>query len=109
MTNQSLLDKLNFLFNNRDRYFQYEGLEVTFHKEDAATEQYIAQLVKDRGFNIPTDYIEFLRVFNGCTLFKYQDLGGFELLGTKDIAKNTTLHQSTYEEEWDLGLSCFVH
>ena len=107
MINKVLTDKLNSLFRHSINFIDREGLEVTFEKNSPATFQEISSLSKDPEIKIPKDYLDFLQLFDGCRLFKYQDLGGFEFFGTKDIRKETELQRQTYEEDWDENLTVF--
>jgi hypothetical protein len=107
MKNHILTDKLNLLFDQQDTYIDYEGLTVTFHKNKGATQQELDSVISTEKLKIPQDYIDFLQVFNGCTLFKYQDLGGFEFLGTMNILKETDIQKQAYEEDWDNDILVF--
>src|SRR5258705_131979 len=101
MINQFLIKVLNFLFEQTDDFIDYEKLPVTFRTNLRATDDEIAPITSDKKQKIPKDYIDFLRKFNGCTLFTYQNLGGFEFLGTASILKENNLQRSTYENDWD--------
>jgi SMI1 / KNR4 family (SUKH-1) len=107
MINKVLTDKLNLLFGQEDDFVDYEGLSVTFQKKIGATQLEIVSLSSDKKFKIPKDYLYFLQKFDGCVLFRYQDLGGFEFLGTKDISKETDLQGQTYDEDWDNDITVF--
>jgi hypothetical protein len=107
MLNKNLADKLNFLFSQETGYIGYGGLEVTFKKNSTATLQDIASALLASGVDIPNEYIDFLNLFNGCTLFEFQDLGGFEFLGTDDIQNETEIQKRTYQEDWDNRLTVF--
>jgi hypothetical protein len=107
MLNNVLTDKLSSLFRQSIDFIDYEGLKVTFEKNSSATSQDIASMSADTKIKLPKDYLDFLQLFDGCVLFKFQDLGGFEFLGTKDISKETELQRQTYEEDWDDSLTVF--
>jgi len=107
MLNKVLTDKLNSLFRQSTDFIDYEALQVTFEKNSSATLQDIASMSADTKIKLPKYYLDFLQLFDGCVLFKYQDLGGFEFLGTKDISKETELQRQTYEEDWDDSLTVF--
>jgi SMI1 / KNR4 family (SUKH-1) len=109
MTNQTPVINLNYLFEQNSDFIDYENLPVTFHKNPGAREEEIAAIATDRNQKIPKDYIDFLRKFNGCTLFKYQDLGGFEFLSTTNILKENALQRLTYENDWDSNLTVFCN
>ena len=67
----------------------------------------ITAMTLDGKSRIPKDYIDFLKVFDGCTLYRYKDLGGFEFLGTSDILKETDLQRQIYEEDWNNDITVF--
>ncbi len=77
MLNKVLTDKLIFLFKQSSTFIDYEGLEVSFEKNLAATSENISSISLDTKLKIPKDYLDFLQLFNGCLLYKYQDIGGF--------------------------------
>jgi hypothetical protein len=107
MLNKDLTDELNSLFRQSMDYVDYEGLKVTFERKTSATLQDIASISADTKIKLPKDYLDFLQLYDGCVLFKYQDLGGFEFLGANDIVKETELQRRTYEEDWDENLTVF--
>src|SRR4030095_7649912 len=95
MMKQSLINKLALLFSN-SRNFDSEGLEVSFDAGLSATDAELHLLTSRAAITIPQDYLDFLRNYNGCTLFKFEDIGGFELLGTAQIEKENELQRNTY-------------
>lgn len=107
MITQLLLDKLNALFETKHDLPDYEGLPVSFRKNKPASAEEIASLLTETGLKLPTDYLEFLQSTNGCILFQYEDLGGFELLGTDKLRNENHLQRNTYEEVWDNRLTVF--
>src|SRR5687767_13133950 len=108
MLNKVLTDKLNSLFRQSTDFIDYEALQVTFEKNSSATLQDIASMSADTKIKLPKYYLDFLQLLDGCLVFKYQDLGGFKFLGTKDISKETELQRQTSEEDCDnsLTVSC---
>jgi hypothetical protein len=109
MIDQILVNKLNLLFEHATDFIDYENLPVIFRKNPGAADEDIAAMIFDKKQRFPEDYIDFLRKFNGCTLFTYQDLGGFEFLGTAGILKENHLQRLTYEEDWDDNLTVFCN
>ena len=105
MIKQELVNKLNLFFGHNDDFIDYESLVVTFEKNIEATQQDIDNITHQ--IKIPDDYIDFLKIFNGWTLFKHKDLGGFKFLGTNDIVKETENQRETYEEYWDDTITVF--
>jgi len=104
---EELRQRLDLHFGQNEDITDYEGLVVSFHKNPAATRSDIVSTIGNNHIKLPEDYCDFLQIFDGCTLFKYQDLGGFEFLGTKDIAKENVIQQQTYLEDWDNNLIVF--
>lgn len=102
---QNLKQKLDLLFSSEVPFVDYEGLSVTFNKNAPAKEN-DTFLIKPK-LKIPQDYIDLLRFYNGCTLFKFEDIGGFNLLGTEEIESETNLQKQTYQEDWDESLTVF--
>lgn len=107
--NKDLIDKLNFLFDQQDKFLDYEGLVVEFkRKESASTEQ--LDIIKFRSnLSLPPEYLDFLKYTDGCSLYKYEDLGGFQFLGTKEINHQNELQKDTYENDWDDNLTVFCN
>ncbi|HMC99839.1 MAG TPA: SMI1/KNR4 family protein [Ferruginibacter sp.] len=99
--------KLDFLFTTAAPYLDYEGLSVTFIKNSPASDEAIAALPSN--LDIPNDYIQFLKAFNGCTLFEYKDFGGFEFLAADQIERELTIQRETYAEDWDESLMVFCN
>ncbi len=104
---QKLTDKLNSLFTQQNNYLDYEGLSVTFNSNAGVSYEDIHTSFSETGFNIPQDYIDFLKYCNGCTLYKYDDLGGFIFLGTNDLQKENIFQKETYEGDWDKDITVF--
>lgn len=102
---QYLKHKFDQLFSYDTSFVNYEELIVTFSKNLPATENEIISMKAK--LTIPEDYIDFLKVNNGCTLFQFQNLGGFELLGTKEIESETNFQRKNYKEDWDDSLIVF--
>lgn len=109
MITQGTLDRLNSLFETEDGFFDYEGLPVLFRKNKSATQQEISHLISKDHLKVPADYLRFLQATNGCVLYQYQDLGGFEFLGTNEIEKENRIQRQTYGQEWDDRLTVFCN
>jgi len=107
MIKQELVDKLNFFFGQKNVILDYEDLVVTFEKNNGATQNDL-DIISNK-LKIPNDYLDFLQIFNGLTLFKFKDLGGFKFLGTNDISKETEIQRQTYEEDWDNDIIVFCN
>jgi hypothetical protein len=109
MLAQRLLDRLNSLFEARNDFFDYDGLQVSFHRHKPATHEEISSLISAGNLKLPRDYLDFLQTFNGCTIFEYKDLGGFSFLGINEIVKENEIQRQTYEEDWDNCLTAFCN
>jgi SMI1 / KNR4 family (SUKH-1) len=72
-----------------------------FFLEGSATDAEVEKTEQLLNLPLPNDYIDFLKFSNGCTLYKLEDIGGYDFLGTKDIFKETESNKEIYEEEWD--------
>ena len=107
MKKLELLSRLNLLFESQDQFLDYEGLPVTFKSNPPATQQEITSLISNERFSVPADYLDFLKTYNGCILFEYQDISGFNFLGTNEIEKQTEFQRNNYEDEWDTKLTVF--
>jgi hypothetical protein len=107
MTDPTLRENLNDLFSSSNDFKDFDDLTVTFAKNMGASQQDIKLRLLDLGVKIPTDYVDFLKSFDGCTLFNYNDIGGFEFLGTNEILNETNIQSKTYEDDWDNGLTVF--
>jgi hypothetical protein len=109
MTKQSLTDKLNKLFGLKSDYLGHEELIVTFSRNTGATKEEISFLDLEPDIKIPKDYLDFLTKYNGCTLFQFEDLGGFKFLGTADLKNEIAFQKEIYEEEWDERITVFCN
>ena len=107
MIDQKLTSKLDFLFEASTNFSDFEGLPVAFSKNNPATQNEIASAFSDGKMKVPNDCLHFLQHYNGCTLFQFQDLGGFELLGTETILAETLDRQDTYRDNWENNLTVF--
>lgn len=102
-----LFHKLNSLFEPGGNYLDYEGLPVIFHKNLGASDIEIASFITHESLNLPDEYLDLLRQFNGFSLFGYEDLGGFQFLGTAEIIEENKLEKEIYGEDWDESVVVF--
>ncbi len=49
---------------------------------------------------IPSEYLEFLRFSNGAILYNYEDLGGYDFLGTQALVKEDLFQREQFGEDW---------
>lgn len=98
MMKQSTIYKLTLLLNEDKEFRSYEGIRVTFEANPGSYPSDIKSISK---LKIPSDYSDLLAQHNGFTLYKYEDLGGLQFLGSDKIKAETQLQKETYEDEWD--------
>ena len=108
MLRQSLLDKIELLLNLKVEYLDYEDLSVTFSANRGASNEELSLMLQKSNLVFPDVYLDFLKRFNGCELFKFKDLGGFEFLGTNEIKKENSFQEESYMEDWDKRLTVFL-
>lgn len=92
------------MFGNRKTY---EDLDSIFEMKEGASENEIAECSANFSFLLPEEYKEFLENFNGGTLFKVADIGGFNLLGTEEIVKHNVFQKENFEDDWDENIVLF--
>ncbi|WBL23858.1 SMI1/KNR4 family protein [Zunongwangia sp. HRR-M8] len=109
MINKDLIDKLNFLFEQKDRFLDYDGLVVQFKKKEGALTKHLDMIKSKSNLSLPPEYLNFLKYTDGCSLYKYEDIGGFEFLGTRELNQQNELQKDTYEEDWDDNLTVFCN
>jgi hypothetical protein len=107
MISQSLIEKLKNLFEPNTLITNDENMLVTFTYNDSASIDSLKSLINDFNSKLPIDYIEFLSNFDGCKIFNYDDLAGYNFLGTKKIKKENLNQIETYEEMWDENIIVF--
>lgn len=56
---------------------------------------------------IPNDYIEFLKNWNGCTLFDLKQQAGFNFFSTREIENETHGFKEIYGIDWDESIILF--
>ena len=109
MVRQSLLDKIELLLSLKVEYLDYEDLSVTFSANRGASIEELGTMLRKTNLVFPDVYLDFLKKINGCELFKFKELGGFEFLGTNEIQKENSFQQESYMEDWDKRLTVFCN
>jgi hypothetical protein len=104
MLNHRLKITLDQLFEGKEG-LNYEGMPVTFNRNEKKDIQF--DLSRMHIPTIPEEYLEFLNNYGGCTLFKYDDLGGFEFLDINDIIKETKFQESNLDSDWNKKIIVF--
>lgn len=80
-----------------------EGLQTNSVGNKPATQNEI-ELVKNL---VPNDYIEFLKLWNGCSLFNLENQAGFTFFGALEIVNETNNFKEIYDSDWDESIVLF--
>lgn len=99
-------EKLNELFFNRTVLNSARQETVSFGNIGANVNE-IESLSRNYLSKLPNDYIEFLKNWNGCTLFDLLQSAGFTFFGTNQIEQETEGFKEVYENEWDESIVLF--
>ena len=99
-------EKLNELFFNRI-VLNSAGQETVSFGNIGANVNQIESLGINYITKIPNDYIEFLKSWNGCTLFDLLESAGFTFFATNHIEPETEGFKEVYENEWDESIVLF--
>jgi SMI1 / KNR4 family (SUKH-1) len=84
-----------------------EGLQTLSFGNIGASSDAIKSISDNFIELIPKDYIEFLKCWNGCTLFDLQSQAGFQFFSTYDIEFETNSFKEIYECNWDESIILF--
>ncbi len=84
-----------------------EGHETISFGNDKASPNEIENLNNDFKGLIPSDYIEFWKNWNGCTLFDLKGQAGFQFFSTKEIEIETYSFKEVYGIDWDESIVLF--
>lgn len=97
-----LLAKVKSLLATREIKLQVGGEELAhrFSSQKGATEEEIRRTEIALGVKLPRNYKQFLLKYNGAELYNYDDLDGFLLLGTEELAKYQEELRELYEDDW---------
>jgi hypothetical protein len=106
--NQSLISKLRVLLElPKNSPEHYEGLNVNFFANNSAEPKQIQNVIAFFKERLPNEYIDFLKLYNGCELYKLEDIGGFNFLSTEMIMKENDFHKKEYGDAWDDSIIFF--
>lgn len=107
--NNTPLNKLKNIESNlsSEKIFTDEGLEATFTFNKAATENGITQANSFFENKLPTEFIEFLKIYNGCTLFNVNDIGGFQIFSDDQLVRENKFQKLNFEDDWDDNVIIF--
>ncbi|HEY9262157.1 SMI1/KNR4 family protein [Chitinophaga sp.] len=107
--NDTLLNKIKNIERNPsdEKILTDEGLEATFTFNKGATENGIAEADGFFKNNIPTEFIEFLKLYNGCILFNVDGIGGFQIFSDDKLVSENKFQKLNFEDDWDDNVIIF--
>ena len=76
----------------------FEGLQVSFQANPGLKSVNINLFLP---LEIPSDYKDLLKKYNGFTLYEFQDLGGFSFFDANQMRIETQQQKEAYEDEWE--------
>ena len=104
------LIELDLLLKTKENVTTYEGMisEITMNNPASLSE--IRECEKSLSQKFPEDYIFFLKQYNGGIIFKFEDIAGYDMLGTKDVCKENAFQKKNFGEDWsdDILLFCRI-
>jgi hypothetical protein len=104
----NLAEQLLYLFNSNDSEVKsYEDIPVQFLGNQGADSKALDLIQTHFLYQLPNDYIDFLKYFDGCQLFLFENLDGFNFLGTNNIIAHNTRLSEDYDEEWENNIIVF--
>ncbi len=107
MISQNLIEKLENLFSTEIVLTNNENMPVTCISNGSISDDNLELFNKDFKIKLPKDYLNFLKRFNGCTIFNYENLAGFKLLGTENLRNSNLNQEEIYEDLWDESIIVF--
>jgi len=107
MNSRNLIQKLENLFKTEVILTNSENMPVSCISNGSISEDRLKSFTADLEFKLPKDYLDFLKIFNGCTIFNYDDLAGFKFLGTEDLRNGNLNQKERYEDLWDESIIVF--
>ena len=81
--------------------YTYEHLSSQFILNKGASKSLINAVETTLTKKLPQAYKDFLEIYDGCVLFKVDDVAGFEFLGTTKILTENQFQKSNFEVDWD--------
>ena len=87
--------------------FTYDGLDsFTTMNKKASYDNLQSAITYFQG-KLPLEYVNFLKIFDGGTIFKFNDIDGFKLFSADEIVKENKSIKETLEEFHDENLIFF--
>jgi len=104
---KSYIGEIEQILKGGDDILTYENLPTSFIMNSPALAENITKCDIFCEHRLPKEYKYFLEYYDGGTLFKYEDIGGYKFLSTKEIIEVNELQIKTYEEYWDGSIIFF--
>ncbi len=98
--------KLTHLFLTKNHLNSEGQLTISFGKTGASSDE-IESISSTIIELIPKDYIDFLKCWNGCTLYDLEGQAGFQFFDTNEIEFETNNFKDIYESDWDESIILF--
>ncbi len=108
--NENLISKIKniFKFKKVVNILSYEELFTNLIINNPASSVEIENVNSYFKNRLPQDYLSFLLYTNGCTLFEYKDLGGFEFLNSANLISENEFIKNQFDENvWDENIIMF--
>ena len=103
-----LLTQLKNLFQTDSGFtISFEGLKVVSEANIGASELELQKMSSYLSYTPPEEYIEFLRNFNGCDIFRYDNIDGFSFLSTQKVIQTNHNLKEEYGTDWDNNIIVF--
>lgn len=107
MISENLIEKLENLFRTGISLINNENMPVSCISNGSIDENSLISFNNDLKIKLPKDYLDFLKSFNGCTIFNYDNLAGYKFLGTENLKNSNMNQKETYEDLWDERIIVF--
>lgn len=102
--NAQLKEELDGLFQKNASHFNNEGLPVVHKRNTGSTFSGLLAIKNHFEVSLPKEYLDFLEYTNGCTLYNYEDLGGYLFYGVDVLVEENLILEETYREYWQKNL-----
>lgn len=94
------IKRIQQILNNGCITIDWENLKTSFVMDNPAS---IENIIKCNVYceqRLPEVYKHFLEHYDGGTLFKYDDIGGFKFLSTIEMINENDWIKKIYEDDW---------
>ncbi len=96
-----MIEKLKTLFEKSKTLIQDQKVQSSFSYSKGASEQEIEHLEASLGQQLPSEYRDLLSFTNGCCLYNFDNIDGYNFLGTENMLYYNNLNREAYEEDWN--------